>query len=404
MKCSFKKVFTISRFFKVLLSVIIFGSVFYYQDIIDREYTRGIIDRFIINQAKELSEFEKNETVFDEAVHDFICSDDYIKNAYKDKDIPEEIRFSNYKRIRSNPYYRKWVVDNYRVSQQDTSHLVDEIKMLPHIKIVSQEEQKEKNKKLFKHFLDAFFNKKKIYKIPHIHHRMWITSNENPVEIPNRTFKLYLETLKTFPKDWKHIFWCLDPNKIPKTVKALQECGTPVEIRSLKEMIETMPGKYLFDKLYEEKHYAIAGDLAKRYVLYKLGGLYSDIGVLWKKDPTEFVDTFDRIVDLKDYKYPDVSVLAYPPNSKIEKTFYTILDNYQKLSLDIRNKFKGYDIMKLTWYTTFKVLIDTESNENDKIFYWDHNEKFFRQWTHCLSWRDKGILGNKPITESTTEW
>lgn len=183
-----------------------------------------------------------------------------------------------------------------------------------------------------------------------------------------------------------------------------------VDIRSLGDITESMPGKSLYNKLYQQKHFGIAGDIVKRYIVYKMGGLYCDIGIFWKKDPTPFIDTFDRIVCIKPLDWPlDISMLAYSPNNNVERKFFDILENFETLPPEVRKRFKRYNIMALTWDSTMRALLDSELKESDKVFYWNQDEKYFREWKHLGSWQGVrksmfGKFGNKPITHATREW
>lgn len=300
-------------------------------------------------------------------------------------------------------YTTKLVQDNYRALQRDWTELHVEVGMLPYIRRISLFQQKLKNDRLFLNFLWALLGKQKIYHIPHIHHRLWITSEDSPQEPPADSLGMYLRSLRMFPSDWKHIFWCIDPEKLPNTIAALQRSSVPVEIRSVRDIMASMPGKYLTNRLYDEKHYAIAGDLIKRYIVYTIGGFYNDVGIGWKKDPTKFVDSFDRIVNLTSIYQPDVGICAAPAHSPIEEKFFRILDAFSSLPEDIRSHFTGRNIMRLTWIPTYKTLLDTELRYTDRIFYWDQDETYYRDWVHYGTWIF-GTLGSKPMTASSTEW
>lgn len=164
-----------------------------------------------------------------------------------------------------------------------------------------------------------------------------------------------------------------------------------------------MPGKALFESLYKEKHYAIASDILRRFVIYKEGGLYCDMGILWKKDPAFFIDTFDRVLNFTGVG-PDFAIYAAPSNHIVEKKLFTVLEDFQKLSSENRKKFSGQRIhTDLLWGSFTKLLIEAESPENDCIFYWDQYEEYFRSWRHHGSWIH-GRMGSNMIKNSKTNW
>lgn len=319
------------------------------------------------------------------------------------EDIPDTLRFSNYYSVRSNPAFVKWVVDNHWMWDQKNIASNDICEIFSVIQKRTLSEQILRNKRFLNNFLNAFLNKQKIQTIPHIHHRMWITSHENPVEVTDTVLEYYLESLENFSPDWKHVFWCLDPLKIPKTIEKLKASKIPIEIRSIAPLLEQMPGKSLFESLHKEKHYAIASDILRRFVIYKEGGLYCDMGVLWKKDPTFFVDIFDRVLNFTGLG-PDFAIYAAPSNHIVEKKLFIVLEDFQKLSSENRKKFSGQRIhTDLLWGSFTKLLIEAESPENDRIFYWDQYEEYFRSWRHYGSWIH-GRMGSNMIKNSKTNW
>lgn len=366
---------------------------------------------------KELIEIKKQSKVIDLEAF-------YSDQKEKEIQFEEVIQLSKMnehlihdKNIKEHPYLRKWFLQNYFIMNTDIVNRVnlltlpdhvkipsiEDIKALPHMKIAVYSEQEIKNKKLFENFLKAYVNQQKIYKIPHIHHRVWITGDDNPNEVPRSQVQKFIKSLDVFDKDWHHIFWCLDPCKIPNTIKIIKDSKKNIEIRSIKEIVSTMPGKYLFNRLVEEKYYVAAADIIKRFIVYKIGGLYCDMGILWKKDPSIFIDTFDRIVNLSPVTLPDFGMFAHAAGSPVEEKFFKILEEFPNLSKAIKEKFNGFNILALTWSFTFKILLDNEIEDDKKVFYWDQEETYYREWEHKGAWIS-GSLGNKKLTESTVVW
>ncbi|CAO4846322.1 MAG: hypothetical protein CNLJKLNK_00397 [Holosporales bacterium] len=261
-----------------------------------------------------------------------------------------------------------------------------------------------RNQHIFQNSVNALMNDKKIYKIPHIHHRIWVTSDESPTEVSPELLKKYIDGLKIFPKDWVHIFWCMNPQKIPNTIKMLKESAVKVEIKSLDTLIEKMPGKVLLKKLMQEKYFAAVVDILKRYVVYKFGGLYSDIGIQWTVDPTIYLDKFDRIVCGS--KYNDVSIdityLAHAANQNAEKILFDVFEKFLTLPIDVKKEYEGAKILNVTWNKLAHYLLVTQMKESDKILIMRIDASYL-QWKGMNSWR-KGTAGNASIIKSTTQW
>ena len=125
-------------------------------------------------------------------------------------------------------------------------------------------------------------------KIPKITHRMWITGNDIPYEIPIEKLKTYSEYLEKF-NDYKNFFWCLNKSNIPNTVRYLEE-NTSVIINEIN--IEELYGKDIIKRYLLENRYTSVSDIIRFNLLYSYGGIYSDFGVYLKinLDNLLFVD------------------------------------------------------------------------------------------------------------------
>ncbi|CAO5679862.1 MAG: hypothetical protein NEHIOOID_00247 [Holosporales bacterium] len=261
-----------------------------------------------------------------------------------------------------------------------------------------------RNEHIFQNSVKTLMNDEKIHKIPHIHHRIWVTSDAAPTEISPELLKKYIDGLKIFPKDWVHIFWCMNPEKIPNTIKILKQSDIKIEIRSLAPLIENMPGKELLKKLLDEKYFAAVVDMLKRYVVYKFGGLYSDIGIQWTVDPTIYIDRFDRIVCGS--KYNDVSIdityLANAANQQAEKMLFDFFEKFLTLPDDVKKEYAGSKILNVTWNKLAHYLLLTQMRETDKVLIMRIDASYL-QWKGMNSWR-KGTAGNCSIIKSTTQW
>jgi hypothetical protein len=270
------------------------------------------------------------------------------------------------------------------------------------IKDYDHEKTITRNEKIFQNSLRAYLADDKINTIPHIHHRIWLTNNKTPVEVPAKLLKNFLNGLKFFPTDWKHIFWCTDPDKIPNTLKTLKNSNTTIEVANINDLMANMPGKYLLNRFLEERHYTAATDMLKRFVVYKLGGLYCDVGIKWLKDPTEIIDKFDRLVSSVRRGPLDLTYLANGPEQEVDKFIFNIFENFASLPKEIKLKYNGHSIMKITAAQLAHYALLTQLPENKKIIMLRKDTSYFKL-KGMNSWR-KGTFGNNSITQSLTEW
>ncbi len=374
MMCSFKKVFALKNILVVGIILAIIG----FSIIPIKTYYRNL------KEASAYKVFLDSYTLDNEKKHE-------LKVIYDNND------FDSIKNIIST--FRFFVGDLENDLKYLKSYVMPE---LINLKEYNLDEIKEKNEKIFKNSLTSFLSDQKIYAIPHIHHRVWITSDENPTEVSPKLLEKYIEGLKVFPKDWKHIFWCLDPNKIPQTIKILSNSPIKIEIRSLKDIMQEMPGKELINRFLKEKYFNPASDLIRRYVVYKFGGLYCDLGLKWLKDPTRIIDKFDRVVCFTKNRCMDITYLANSANQKEDRVLFEVIENFLNLSKDVKKKYSGKDVMRITTAQLGHYLLLTETNENKKVLMLRKDTSYL-ECSGMNSWR-KGTFGNNSIVTSTTEW
>lgn len=69
---------------------------------------------------------------------------------------------------------------------------------------------------------------------------MWLIHSDSPKEAPFDQLELYIKGLNKLDpsQNWRHIFWCIDKNKIPNTIKFIKNAGVPIEIHETHEVYQ----------------------------------------------------------------------------------------------------------------------------------------------------------------------
>ena len=173
-------------------------------------------------------------------------------------------------------------------------------------------------------------------RIPHLLHRVWVTSDTDPYEVPPDRLKCYLSTIQhELPEDWLHIFWCLDKTKIPKTVQALEETER-VEVKELKEIWSRLRGRDVFERLINARLYTQCCDVIRLNIVDLFGGVYTDFGVQFLRDPSLLLDHFDVVVGRSGYLCSPGFIAMSSQNSALEYSLM-IIDNLDRIPVDVRN-------------------------------------------------------------------
>jgi hypothetical protein len=196
-------------------------------------------------------------------------------------------------------------------------------------------EQRVKTSLALSHRSEEIFDQMKVgaNSIPLNHHRIWLTSLENPVEMPATMMHFYLESLDRFSSSWKHFFWCLNPQDIPQTVKALADRG--VVILAVSEIYQKMIAPALFDVYLADGHFSLAANILRQEILNDRGGLYVDAGIEILMDPRIFMGNYKYILSLKPTgegnSYLDQDVCAACPKSPLQGIFLGRLGKLQAM-------------------------------------------------------------------------
>ncbi len=230
--------------------------------------------------------------------------------------------------------------------------------------------------------------------IPYITHRVWITNHENPYEIPQERLEMYFKTLQNLGKEsttsWAHYFWCLDKNKIPQTIQTLQNSGLAIQIRELKEIWPSFRGKDIFERLYQGKYYTAISDIVRFNLVYLLGGVYSDFGVLFNKDLTTLFNNYDYLFGQEGY-LAGTSFLAGAAKAPVFNEILKFIDTLERVPQEYRSW--GDHIVTPRWTALgiLTLMMDAYTRESDRILPIPYGPDSLVKTNHMGSW-----LGNTP--------
>jgi hypothetical protein len=348
---------------------------------------------------------------------DFLNSEEYQKKIPAGDVVHphffEDITLKDFELI-SKPGIMDIILDNYLLSFKyyEICHEIGNLGTygpcgLPHDQAIRKQHG------IFKNSLTAFLKGDKINKIPHTHHRTWITSTDNPHECPPHIVEKYLNSLKNFNLDenWTHHFWCIDPALIPGTIALLNTSEIPIAIHSLTDFITYTTTHVIVEKLINHNHYTFAKNLIAFEIVNTFGGIHFDMGFEVKEDFAALLDRFDYLFYYQ--KYPntnkiaffDITFFAAQPNSPLISKYLDIVSGLPTFPKNVRISFSKNNVYKIIGMPVFLSLSASEFQENDTILYL--NSPVYFDLIRQGSWsnHEQGCkFGNKDIYYSDIEW
>ena len=132
------------------------------------------------------------------------------------------------------------------------------------------------------------------FKIQPITHHIWFTDPAYPREIYPQDLKNVIKTkellLKDYPISWEHIVWVNNKTSIPQSVAELLANGIAV-----KELDSDLRELELVNKFIADKDWGKASDTARHGVVFKYGGIYSDLNYEFYRSPLNDLKCYDLI-------------------------------------------------------------------------------------------------------------
>ncbi|MDC0349311.1 hypothetical protein OAN21_02770 [Alphaproteobacteria bacterium] len=204
----------------------------------------------------------------------------------------------------------------------------------------SREDIQAKRRALVERSEKAFYGlEKKPEKIPRTHHQMWITDG---YEIPELHLLATVSRARTLGRDWQNIFWCVDPGKIPESIERLRAEIPALEIRKIEDYFGEEEGKThmygedLYQRFLREKYFVMASNIVRKNALHEYGGLYTDMGLTFKKDPTHFLD-YDMLFFLQpETALLDEGLLGVPKKHRVFSELLRVYDNLKRFPKELQ--------------------------------------------------------------------
>ncbi|MDP2194042.1 MAG: hypothetical protein Q8K36_05910, partial [Alphaproteobacteria bacterium] len=151
----------------------------------------------------------------------------------------------------------------------------------------------------------------KNYLIPPIIHRVWLTDHDDPQEVPLDKLENYSHSVHQFSDtEFRHIFWCFNPDDIPETIRILRTFSPSVEIHTIDEVVSKFICAPLINKLLRDKLFGFASNIIRKEILYQWGGIYNDIGLRQEIDISKLLKCSKHIFYLNESGYIDVCVMG----------------------------------------------------------------------------------------------
>lgn len=250
-----------------------------------------IVDTFTINQSSWSSSLGLT-LVFDQFVNE---NEQYIPiqcstSTYKGlvKFTHKDYLFTRKPILSRGVYYQKQndpvVRKRYGVDLYDYFAQVDNI---PLTTMVSNRQKLEDT------FFDVLYHPLTSPKtnIPRMIHKIWLTQHR---ELTREQLRVTQATYDLLSPHWTIIFWINEPKNIPNTIAYFKKECPNLKIQPVLSEHITY-GKKIYDAFLSEKRFAHAKDILVINLLYRLGGIYLDMGIDVIKDFSAIVQQYELV-------------------------------------------------------------------------------------------------------------
>jgi mannosyltransferase OCH1-like enzyme len=296
---------------------------------------------------------------------------------------------------------------DYHVDYENIRWLDVSLEMQKKIYGLSLEVIREKEKLIKNSYYSIYYNpkEKRTNRIPHLTHRTWITSKSNPYEVPVDKLENYINSLKTLvgAQDYRHLFWCIDQAKIPRTIELLKKSEIPIEIHEVNEIDKKMKARHIFWAYYKNNQFSLANDVFRLNIINQLGGLYADIGTIFRRDLTLFLDSYDNIFSQGLCgNYIDHGFCASTVKNIILEKHLEVLDTLYNQSDSIKSITCSKASMN-SWIGLHHImgLVNFLATKNSRIFIAPHG--ITHQHYSMSTWFGEGKFGNTPVGNNSVD-
>jgi len=165
-------------------------------------------------------------------------------------------------------------------------------------------------------------------KIPRLTHCVWISDSKQPYLIPKEKIDRFFTQLNAFSSTFTHCLWFLNLTANAENVQQFIRANTQKRKLEFLDLVNESVidyGKDLFDVYYHRKRYTLCSDIIRYNLLYVHGGIYFDLGTIFKFDVESML-----WLDYFSYQEGFVnsnSTMAAKPRSFVFYAFLNLLDN-----------------------------------------------------------------------------
>jgi len=136
--------------------------------------------------------------------------------------------------------------------------------------------------------------------ISKVTHKIWLTDEKEPSLPEERFIQMYEDFLSPFSEDWLHFFWTNSIYVAYEFERRFSRQRVQVKVISSCEHVESFEVYGKVSQLIKKRKYAFACDLLRIEVLYRFGGLYSDIGIKFLGSPEDLLSKYPYVFILGD--------------------------------------------------------------------------------------------------------
>jgi mannosyltransferase OCH1-like enzyme len=196
-----------------------------------------------------------------------------------------------------------------------------------------------------------------------IFHRTWIGDSINDDLLDS--LKILDEYVEFYFKKSKVYFWC-ESNLIIDRIKKMNLKNVIL----MSYNILDLRCKKIYEIYLKDKRFANANDIIRMNILYNYGGIYSDQGVIFKRDISSFINSYDYIMFKYDNNFNVDHGVFYIKNKKDEliNKYFERMENIGSL-YDLYNKYLHTQEDELIFSGSHYLQFIIDMNFNNKKFF-----------------------------------
>ncbi len=191
-------------------------------------------------------------------------------------------------------------------------------------------------------------------------HRAWLTSPENPKEVPVDRLPFYEKSLKLYAgESFEHHFWCNGVHLIPETIAAIQRFNVPIIIHDMSEIFENFTNKNLFKKLMSDKFFAFAANILRQEIVLQMGGLYMDIGLEQIQDLKPYFKKYEGLLFSSKWNFMIDTVFGAKKGSPLLKESLALKKQFPDVLplVTVKPNPKEFTVQRLNSYHSWRVVM-----------------------------------------------